>query len=176
MRCLHCKSIFVPLSYSFRVHVKFFFPLVQRDERVLIVWSENLDTIVPLCRDFEDKLIKLVWNRHTVFGLSPGPSIPATPAITSAINSASEIQLNEDAQEQEDTPRGSTELTDPKAKAISGGTLWGWRLSSKARRAPSPQDVEKGGPSLRPARHYGPFYCGVALAMSSCANFFHFCS
>ena len=26
------------------------------------MWSYQLDTIIPTCRDFEDKLIKLVWN------------------------------------------------------------------------------------------------------------------
>ena len=37
----------------------------QRDERVLVVWSYNLDNIIPTCRDFEEKSIKLVWNRRS---------------------------------------------------------------------------------------------------------------
>ena len=35
---------------------------LKRDERVLVIWSDNLDNIIPICRDFEDKLIKLVWR------------------------------------------------------------------------------------------------------------------
>jgi len=33
-----------------------------RDERVLVIWSDNLDAIIPLCRDFDNSLIKLVWS------------------------------------------------------------------------------------------------------------------
>ncbi|KAF9524935.1 glycosyl transferase family group 2-domain-containing protein [Crepidotus variabilis] len=33
-----------------------------RDERVLIIWSESLDRIVPLCQDIEERLIKLLWR------------------------------------------------------------------------------------------------------------------
>ncbi|KAI6026515.1 glycosyl transferase family group 2-domain-containing protein [Pisolithus microcarpus] len=39
-----------------------------RDERVLVVWSDSLDSIVPIARDFEDRLIRLLWrNRAPVF-------------------------------------------------------------------------------------------------------------
>lgn len=34
----------------------------QRDERVLIVWSDSIDTIIPTCHDFEERLIKLLWR------------------------------------------------------------------------------------------------------------------
>jgi cellulose synthase/poly-beta-1,6-N-acetylglucosamine synthase-like glycosyltransferase len=135
-----------------------------RDERVLVVWSDNLDTVIPLCRDFDDRLIKIVMNRHTVHGISPGPSIPATPALTSAGNSASQIELNEKAQERmsSDTPPDLT------VKQISGGSWWGWKIGSRAKRANAPQDVEKGAnASFRPVRYFGPFYCGLALALST---------
>ncbi|PPQ75054.1 hypothetical protein CVT26_012056 [Gymnopilus dilepis] len=33
-----------------------------RDERVMVIWSESLDRIVPLCQDFEERLIKLLWR------------------------------------------------------------------------------------------------------------------
>ncbi|KAG2368937.1 glycosyl transferase family group 2-domain-containing protein [Suillus spraguei] len=33
-----------------------------RDERVLVVWSDSLDTIIPIARDFEDRLISLLWR------------------------------------------------------------------------------------------------------------------
>jgi hypothetical protein len=140
-------------------------PTTQRDERVLVAWTDDLNSIVPLCHEFEDKLIQLVWNRHVVSGASPGPSIPITPALSSAINSAADIER---AQERELTSSPESAL-EPNAKPISGGSLWGWRIGSRAKRAPAPQDVEKGGPSLRPTKYFGPFYSGLALALSTCA-------
>ncbi|KAK7467308.1 hypothetical protein VKT23_004365 [Stygiomarasmius scandens] len=46
-----------------------------RDERVLIVWSSSIDSIIPTCQDFEDRLIKLLWRSR--------------PAATSSVNSSS---------------------------------------------------------------------------------------
>ncbi|KAH9023007.1 glycosyl transferase family group 2-domain-containing protein [Lactarius hengduanensis] len=132
-----------------------------RDERVLVVWSENLDTIIPLCRDFEESLIKLVWNRHTVSGMATGPSIPPT-AVTSAVgsiaDSASDVQINDKEEEA---------ATEPNAKPSSGGSWFGWRIGSRAKRAPAPQDLEKGGANARPAKYFGPVYSGLGLALST---------
>ncbi|PFH51644.1 hypothetical protein AMATHDRAFT_191111 [Amanita thiersii Skay4041] len=36
-----------------------------RDERVLVVWSESIDHIVPTCHEFEERLIKLLWRSRT---------------------------------------------------------------------------------------------------------------
>ena len=33
---------------------------MQRDERAMVVWTDDVDTIIPLSREFEEKLIKLV--------------------------------------------------------------------------------------------------------------------
>ncbi|KAF8634047.1 hypothetical protein AX17_004311 [Amanita inopinata Kibby_2008] len=43
-----------------------------RDERVLVVWSESIDHIVPTCHDFEEMLIKLLWRSR------PGQVSPST--------------------------------------------------------------------------------------------------
>jgi hypothetical protein len=29
---------------------------------VMVIWSESLDRIIPLCQDFEERLIKLLWR------------------------------------------------------------------------------------------------------------------
>ncbi|RDB26851.1 hypothetical protein Hypma_005327 [Hypsizygus marmoreus] len=39
-----------------------------RDERVLVIWSDSLDRIIPTCTDFEERLIKLLWRAQ------PGPT------------------------------------------------------------------------------------------------------
>jgi len=136
-----------------------------RDERVLVVWSDNLDGIIPLCRDFEDNLIKLVWSqRHSLASFSPGQSLAATPAVTSAVTSASDVGLT--AKQEESAPSPEPE-PEPNSRPISGGSLWGWRIGSKAGRAPAPRDLEKGGANSRPTRYFAPVYGGLGLALST---------
>lgn len=48
-----------------------------RDERVLVVWSDDLDAIIPACRDLEDRLIKLLWRSRPI-------GIPGTPMAASS--------------------------------------------------------------------------------------------
>ncbi|PPQ94708.1 hypothetical protein CVT25_009563 [Psilocybe cyanescens] len=45
-----------------------------RDERVMVIWSESLDRIVPICQDFEERLIKLLWRSR------PGPAAAVSSA------------------------------------------------------------------------------------------------
>ena len=49
---------------------------VQRDERVLIVWSDSIDSIIPTCRDFEERLIKLLWRSRPTGGMATSASMP----------------------------------------------------------------------------------------------------
>ena len=141
----------------------------QRDERVLVAWSDNLEGIIPLCRDFEDALIKLVWSHHSVIG-TPGPSIIGTPAFTSAVNSTMDVGLNEKpVEEEEESPESAL---GPDGKPIKSGSWFGWRIGSRAKRVSASQDPEKGGPRIRPTKQFGPFYSGLALALSTCAGFF----
>ena len=131
--------------------------MTQRDERVLVVWSDELDAIIPLCRSFENSLI-----RQTASGVSTGPSLLAT---TSVVNPALDTELNEEAPKQAsiETP------PDLNAKSLSSGSWWGWKIGSRAKQAFSPEDVEKGRARFRPVRYFGPFYSGLALALSTCA-------
>ena len=54
---------------------------------MLVVWAYNLDDIIPHCRDFEDKLIKLVWNRRSAF--------TSLANSTTASAFGSDVNLNE---------------------------------------------------------------------------------
>ncbi|EMD36208.1 hypothetical protein CERSUDRAFT_115155 [Gelatoporia subvermispora B] len=52
-----------------------------RDERVLVVWSDSLDNIIPTTHDFEERLIKLLWrSRPGAFG----PGSPSHPTSQSS--------------------------------------------------------------------------------------------
>jgi hypothetical protein len=50
---------------------------------VLIIWSDSLETIIPTCNDFEERVIKLLWRSRpsaingtsTPGTLSPPPSV-----------------------------------------------------------------------------------------------------
>ncbi|KAI0052840.1 hypothetical protein FA95DRAFT_1601532 [Auriscalpium vulgare] len=136
-----------------------------RDERVLVVWSDNLDTIIPHCRDFEENLIKLVWSQRVALSALPvaGSITPSAGPSTaaSAVNSASDVQLNEkpvDDADKEAEPAPAK----PPAKT---GSLWGWRIGNKAAQAVG--DVEKGnGASSRPTRYFAPVYGGLGCALS----------
>ncbi|KAH6904288.1 glycosyl transferase family group 2-domain-containing protein [Coprinopsis sp. MPI-PUGE-AT-0042] len=69
-----------------------------RDERVMVVWSESIDRIVPLCQDFEERLIKLLWRSRPLMHSAPsaqhirvplGPSLrPTGPLIPSRSNTS----------------------------------------------------------------------------------------
>lgn len=130
----------------------------QRDERVLVVWSYHLDTIIPTCRDFEEKLIKLVWDHR--FGSTFNSSI----ALPSS-NSSSVAHLNEKPVEQAETkevvaPAEDKRVKNSKKKRRCGLGYW---VTDK-------DDIEKTaeGPSPRPIRLFAPVYNGLGVALSIC--------
>lgn len=132
---------------------------LQRDERVLIVWAYNLDYIIPTCKDFEDKLIKLVWNRRSAFG-----SLVSSTAASSA---GSDVHLTEKEKEvvvDEKAVSGNIEKKKASPKSMRRCGLGYW-FSDQT-------DVEKAadGPSARPIRLFAPFYGGIAAGLSFCLS------
>jgi hypothetical protein len=65
----------------------------QRDECVLVVWSDDLDHIVPLCNEFEEKLMKL--DRRARLVTSPSVITSDSTPVTST--TVSNVNLNEKA-------------------------------------------------------------------------------
>ena len=45
-----------------------------------MVWSDSIDTIIPTCHDFEERLIKLLWRSRPGFSGSHAPSASSHPA------------------------------------------------------------------------------------------------
>jgi len=118
-----------------------------RDERVLITWTDDLDHIVPLCKEFEDKLIKLVWRSRAPARSSLSASTVPQSETSSATGSA--INLGEKAP--------PMEAVDEKAEeALADRDL---------------PELEK-GKSDRPQRLFAPVYGGLAAALSMfyCGN------
>ncbi|KAI0764208.1 glycosyl transferase family group 2-domain-containing protein [Trametes elegans] len=129
-----------------------------RDERVLVVWSYQLETIIPTCRDFEEKLIKLVWNRR-----SENTSISSIAPASS--NASSDVHLNEKRPDEAGTkevsapaPPAQERPKHAKKRRTCGLGYW---VTDK-------EDVEKtaDGPSPRPVRLFAPVYNGLGVAMS----------
>ncbi|CDO70156.1 hypothetical protein BN946_scf185009.g7 [Trametes cinnabarina] len=126
-----------------------------RDESVLVVWSYDLETIIPTCRDFEDKLIKLVWHLR-----SGNASINSVEMLSS--DASSHAELNKKSEKVITSTKLLTADSRPKAseKKRRCGPIGYW-ITVRG-------DVEKTaeGPSPRPVRLYAPFYNGLGVAMS----------
>ncbi|ETW76544.1 hypothetical protein HETIRDRAFT_480674 [Heterobasidion irregulare TC 32-1] len=135
-----------------------------RDERVLVVWSDNLDMIIPLCLDFDDKLIKLVWALRGTFSLASSVNSTVGSSVPSTSNSASEIQLFEKPEKTKEAAPSSDTPGQVAAKTGGSSSLWGWRISTKA--AQVQPDLEKGTSNVRPMRLFAPFYGGLGCALS----------
>ncbi|OCH85863.1 hypothetical protein OBBRIDRAFT_739097 [Obba rivulosa] len=123
-----------------------------RDERVLAVWSYNLESIIPTCRDFENKLIQLVWKHRSTF------SSLMNSATASA--TASDAELNEKPKEDADVETKEVVVKADKSKKKKRNCGLGYFVSSK-------DDVEKAdGPSNRPTRLFAPVYNGFGAGLS----------
>jgi len=152
---------------AFIVSVHRYFPplfdltVMQRDERVMVVWTDDFDTIIPLAREFEEKLIKLVWKNRLAF--SAPNSAQQSMAATS-----SDVGLNE---------KTSLETPEPTARdKAPKKSKWrfGWKLSSNQPAVPKDEDPEKGGSEYVPRRMrmFAPFYNGLGCALSICRPIF----
>ncbi|KZT03077.1 uncharacterized protein LAESUDRAFT_660491 [Laetiporus sulphureus 93-53] len=127
-----------------------------RDERVLVVWSYSLDTIIPTCHDLEDKLIQLVWKHRSAF------TSLASSAMTSMIASASDMNLTEKVMTIIDEKEVSAIANEKgKPKKSRGLGFFNYWVSAK-------DDVEKNadGASKRPVRLFAAVYGGFAAALS----------
>ena len=124
----------------------------------MVVWTYDLDSIIPTCRDFEEKLIKLVWTRRSAFASLASSAAPST--------FASDVNLTEKTGEVA-TEKPEAVVLAPKvlqAPKKRGCNIFGyWKANAS--------DVEKtaDGPSARPMRMFAPVYCGLGAGLSLCA-------
>ncbi|TDL23464.1 hypothetical protein BD410DRAFT_857631 [Rickenella mellea] len=150
-----------------------------RDESVLIVWSDNLDYIIPTCRDLEDKLIKLVWRSRPLLHSASASARGSELHLTSPIGmptSASPTTPN--------SAQGSSEeSTEPSSSAppVKAKKRFGWRSTGTKQKAKASANAEKGVGSgekaeggdkegqvkdPRPIRLFAPVYGGLGAALS----------
>ena len=126
----------------------------------MVIWTDDFDTIIPLAREFEEKLIKLVWKNRLAF--SAPNSVQQSPAATS-----SNVGLNEKP------PSSTPELTARDKAPKKSKWRFGWKLSSEEPSVPKNQDPEKGTSEYTPRRMrmFAPFYNGLGCALSICRLF-----
>ncbi|KAJ7583871.1 glycosyl transferase family group 2-domain-containing protein [Mycena floridula] len=144
-----------------------------RDERVLVIWSDNLDTIIPLHTDFEQKLMKLVWRHRRAIGAASFITSTTTTSVSPS-TTASDVNLAEKPKHASLSAseavaalarEGLVEVNDPPASEPKSTSKWTWRLS---KRPQGSRDLEKGSEpgAARPMRMFAPVYSGFAAAMS----------
>ena len=141
MRCPLCLTLITSASR-------------QRDERVLVVWSESLDTIVPIARDFEDRLIRLLWrNRPPVTS-----SVVTTPSVPPSVSGHSHFGT---PQTQEKHVGSQSPSPDPRE---SRRTWFGRKVAMSE--SPSVCEKAEEEPSKRTTLLYAPLYNGFAAGLS----------
>ncbi|KAG6334614.1 hypothetical protein ID866_4475 [Astraeus odoratus] len=130
-----------------------------RDERVLVIWTDQLDNIIPLHRDFEDKLIKLVWQARATVSVPPseiGVSVePSDESLVEKVgHDLSPVKI----------PVTEREVTNANAKLPSTRSSWKWFSWRSTRQE---HDIENSSPhKARPVRLIAPLYSGLGCALS----------
>jgi hypothetical protein len=148
-----------------------------RDERVLVVWSDSLDNIIPTCHDFEERLIKLLWRSRPAVGstlsASGHGSVSGSVSGHSNSGSPSAAQPSRLSAMLGSNNMGSVSqasLADPE-KGIGGGS--GGKTTKTVRTWYGRKrtiTVDPDAPDDRPTRQFAPFYNGVAAGLSMCKH------
>ncbi|GJE95303.1 glycosyl transferase family group 2-domain-containing protein [Phanerochaete sordida] len=130
-----------------------------RDERVLVVWAYNLDDIIPTARDFDEKLIKLVWARRAELTSTSAPQ--STDGSYVNLTEKPPLDAAPGALAKEKGAKADGKRAGDRKKSRFCRFGLGYFVSTK-------EDVEKAAeaPSRRPTRLIAPFYCGIAVALA----------
>lgn len=129
-----------------------------RDERVLVLWSDQLDNIIPLYRDFEDKLIKLVWRARATFSAPP-----SEVGATAEPSDEDLVDRRRRTTSSEKIPVTEKELANLNNKPPAPTAGWNWFRWRSTR---EDRDVEKVSQKVWPMRLIAPLYSGLGCALS----------
>ncbi|TFK95171.1 glycosyl transferase family group 2-domain-containing protein [Pterulicium gracile] len=142
-----------------------------RDERVMIIWSDDLDSIIPIFQDFEAKLIKLVYS-------SRASTLLATPAASASIlaadDTASNVNLTTEKPEQAEVNKKAEQAMKERQEGRKKGgrskfSRWfSWKLEEPSKEGEG-GDPEKGEvkKQKRSIRLFAPIYGGMGAALST---------
>ncbi|KAH9975273.1 glycosyl transferase family group 2-domain-containing protein [Lactifluus volemus] len=134
-----------------------------RDERVLVVWADGPDTIIPTCNDFEDRLIKLLWRARPGFGTSPTPSRAYADSTSRLSTALSDTRLPSDGALM--TPARASNA--PQVVRTTRRRWYGKRVIEEKQHLDPGDEPELGFmPERRPAVLLAPLYNGMAAGLS----------
>ncbi|KAL1694017.1 glycosyl transferase family group 2-domain-containing protein [Schizophyllum commune] len=136
-----------------------------RDERVLVVWSHSLESIIPTCNDFEERLIKLLWrsrpNGSSLLSPSIGGSVGGHGSLRdSSSYSHANLQANElgaSGSSNEQSEKGK-----PTGKVKVKRNWYGKKVGVKETTVADAESLA----SRRPAKLWAPLYNGIAAGLS----------
>ncbi|KAF6763688.1 glycosyl transferase family group 2-domain-containing protein [Ephemerocybe angulata] len=151
-----------------------------RDERSVVLWSYHLEHIIPLCKDFEEKLIKHIWRTRNI-ARKPLTASTATSLYGAHSRDDSRAEIHEKAEvnihvegpeddhnkEAADLDAARPEQAPPPSKKSS---LWGWwRLQPPYPNVKGSEesDVEKAKRKERKLVLIGPLYAGCGAGLSA---------
>ncbi|OJA16706.1 hypothetical protein AZE42_11524 [Rhizopogon vesiculosus] len=121
-----------------------------RDERVLVIWSDSLDTIIPIARDFEDRLIRLLWRTRPPLSSSQDLSFSSPLSVSTHSDKHLETHL---------TPHSTVDSEDPP----SIKRTWYGRAMPSDNTDPEKVSLKKNN---RPIMLYAPLYNGLAATLA----------
>ncbi|KAL9715509.1 hypothetical protein Ac2012v2_002170 [Leucoagaricus gongylophorus] len=133
-----------------------------RDERSLVLWSYALETIIPLCKDFEEKLIKHIWRTRNI-ARKESPSISSIdPSVSN-----SDVNLNEKPSDITQVSKERPTSEPAQSQSPPQHKWWSWRLNPKDKDVASKGDDPEKKQAERKLVLLGPFYAGCGAALSA---------
>ena len=137
-----------------------------------------METILPLCKEFEEKLIKHIWNTRAI-SHRPTPSV-STASPTAAVSpEGSQTALNEkvaaEVVVEEVKPEKEEVQTPQPTAAPKSRSWWSWKLQPRPQTTSPSSDSEKGGKRKeRKLVLIGPVYAGLGAGLAACSYRFLF--
>ena len=146
---------------------------------MLVIWADDLDNIIPIARDFEDKLIRLVWRSRTALSSSASAvssgSLAQVPPPYQA--SATALKPTDEKKDLSDADVKVVETENNRIPPPKKAFGWfGWTTSRRKKGLTQRSDgrtehvdVEAGGewrPENRPIRLFAPVYNGLGAGLS----------
>ena len=151
-----------------------------RDERVLVVWTEDPANIVSTVNDFEERLIRLLWRTTTRPGISSLSSKSGHGGLYPDSASGHQSVIGSSAsghgfaspriigRDEPFTPGDVEKGLAPTTKTVTKRTWYGGKktVTVEIPVGENAEDVGAIDPSKRPALLYAPVYNGIAAALS----------
>jgi hypothetical protein len=133
---------------------------------------------MPLCKEFEEKMIKYLWKTRRVssrpLSASTLPTVHHQHPEQQHQISPSVISIDEESQAELDEKIFADVQVPSEAATVSQRHWWSWRLqppstTTNANPSATSSDPEKGGKQTeRKLVMIGPIYAGCGAAMAAC--------